>query len=341
MNHPDSETLTAWVHDALDSAEAGGIGDHLRDCGDCRLLEEELRRESEMLSEEIASPGRLDSLKASLLHAARTGIERRTPVRGWFWQTPAAAAAMAIFAFLLLVPPRSTHGLTAGRVALDTGQELEAPALLDATKTVVVRAVTVSTLQLRDRSEVRIHPGTVLRLTPAGGRGITPILQEGKAEVRVSSSTEYLVLQSSAGSVSGGEGCLSLRVVGSEGGAMKTSGVVVAVMSGIFSLGGIDGTAEAGAGARVLMPACGGPLLSCGSSDELQDALRRLEELSVAIASLEKEIVKLEEENRWLQACLAAGDISPLYDLRAQTFHALTEDGKMILGGKVMVEEEK
>jgi anti-sigma factor RsiW len=300
MIHPDSDRLTSWVHGFLDAADAAEVEGHVSDCAECHEAAAGLRDEARVLSNEIASPERLAALKAGLLLAAG----RRRPLRQLLWQIPVAAAVLVGLVAVLL-SPGSRHSLVEGRVALEDGSVVSAPADLAAARTWTLRALEKSSVRLSDRSTVDLGPGTRIGLAADGPRGVQADLLSGEASFVVAPDPKRLVIVSPAGRVEAVDGKFSVKIVfEKEGGVpMKKvlAGAIVTVFAGSISLSNANGNVNAVQGQSAVLAQTEAPLLVSAPQDQQEDLLRRLEQLAARVAKLEEEVGRLEQKNKQLK----------------------------------------
>jgi hypothetical protein len=300
MSHPDLDRLTAWVHELLDPHGAIAVEEHVARCAGCGARADRVRREGDVLARALVPSGRLAALKAGLLRRAAEPAARRP---GLSWQIPLAAVVL-VGLVAALASPGPAHRITAGRVALEDGRELRAPAVLAATKPWSVTAVETVRVRLSDRSTVELTPGTRLTLEVEGERGVAPGLSSGEAVFGVVRDARVLAVRSSAGRVESREGTFRVKtVVADEGGTSMNgmmAGVLVTVFSGSISLSNERGMARVVPGQAAAMSPSEAPLFVASAQDQ-EALLKRLERLAAAIAKLEQEIARLEERNRQLK----------------------------------------
>ncbi len=303
MSHPDLDRLTAWTHGLLDSDAARETGRHVASCDACGARADRVRAEGEALARALAPPA---GLRERLLR--RAGVR---PSRGLAWQVPLAAAVLlgllAVFLF-----PRPGHRLETGRLALEKGGDLAAPAELRADRAWRLRAVEKARLRLSDRSTLEAAAGTRIDLEPARAGGARAELSEGEVVVVATSGREKLRVASTAGRVETGDGSFRMRILCEDGGTpMKgiAAGVWVTVLAGSVSVSNAVGSADLARGDSAALVA-GAPPLPVASSQDADALLRRLEQLVAAIARLEDEIARLEARNKQLKDQLEAAPSS-------------------------------
>ncbi len=305
MTHPEPTRVTAWVHDLLGPEDARAVADHAAACGPCGELAARLKAEARVLTREIARKERLNRLKEELAARARalgapSGGRRHR--RGLVLQLTAAAALVAGLVFFLL-PSRPRHSLVRGRVALEDGREVSAPAKIPAVAGARLHALEEARLELAGGSTVDLRAGARL-LVQAGGRAE---LDSGEAEFTAPADGGKLVVSSNAGRVETARGRFLARSLDPKGGAsMKTSvkGMLVTVLGGSICLASPNGTIEASAGQSALLAPSQAPLLLTPAQESPERLLARLEELAASVARLEQEVSRLERENARLQARL-------------------------------------
>lgn len=303
MIHPDLDRWTAYVHGVLDASETFPLEGHLAGCAECRETVGDLQEEARILTREIASPLRLSALKARILEAA----EGRRPGRSVMGQIPVAAALLVGLAAALLAPG-ARHHLTDGRVVLEDGKVLSAPATLDGVRSWEMTAVAKARFRLADRTEVDLQPGSRMSLAPAGPRGVEANLRTGEAKFSVAQAPKRLVIHSPAGSLEAADGTIEFKIVDREEGGnpmnRRIAGALVTVLAGSVSLSTSGGTAEAQAGQSVALVQAQKPVPLGGTQDSQETLLVRLEELAARVAKLEVEIAGLEAKNKELKASL-------------------------------------
>lgn len=313
MTHPDTDRLTAWVHDLLDPSEVAPLVEHLSGCAPCREASDLLRREARVLAGEISPASRLEALKEKLLRQAepKASAASSRHGRGFLWQVPLAAAVL-VGLVAVLASPGPRHRLVEGRVALEDGQELVAPSDLEGLTSWRLEAKDRASLRLSDRSTVELQPGTRLDLETRGDRGVQPRLSTGEARFVVAPDDRRFTVVSPSGRLESREGSFTVRIVfedKKEGGTpMKglMAGTLITVLAGSASLSNAQGEASVAPGQTAVLAASEAPLLVAAPQDA--DALlKRLEELAARVAKLEEEIGRLETRNKQLKEQLKAG----------------------------------
>jgi hypothetical protein len=307
MTHPDSDRLTAWVHELVEPADAVGIADHVAECADCREEVDRLREEAQAVLSAIAPRERLDALKERLLREAGGPARRR--VGGLSWQVPLAAAVLVGLVTVFLAPgPR--HTVTAGRVELEDGHAVSAPLDLARSKSWSLRAVERSSVRLSDRSTVDLGAGAQMRLEGSGERGVQAELTSGEAAFTVAPGPRLLRVAAPAGWVESGDGKFTVRIVSEDEGGIPmkrmTAGALVIAFAGSVSVSNAQGRAPVEPGHAMVLAAAEAPL-RVASPQDAEALLKRLEQLAARVAKLEDELTRLEARNTQLKDQLKAG----------------------------------
>jgi hypothetical protein len=345
MNHPDLDRLTAWVHGFLEPADADGVEEHVSSCGECRDNVADLRHEADFLSRQITDPQRLTSLKENLL---RVAAGKRTS-RGLLWQIPVAAAVLAGLLGVLLWPG-TRHSLVDGRVALEDGRVVSAPADLAASGSWQLRAVEPASVRLSDRSTVDLGSGARISLAPGGARGVQPSLSSGEATFSVAPAPQRLSVIAPSGRVEASDGRFLMKIVIDEEGedAMRNAlaGALVTVFAGSVSLSNAEGTVEAQPGQSAALARAEAPLLLTAPQDKQEELLRRLEQLAARVAKLEDEVAQLEQKNKQLKQQLTTNAPGSAWSIAPGQTHpggvrVIQAAGGSAPGGVIILQEEE
>jgi hypothetical protein len=345
MSHPDLDRLTSWVHGFPDNE----LDAHVDRCPSCRETVAAVREEARLLAREIGSPERLAALKAGLLqHAGGRRHSFRSPVRGFLWQIPVAAAVL-IGLVAVLLSPGGRHRITEGRVALEDGRVVEAPVDLAAVKPWQLRAVEPARVQMSDHSTVELASGSSLSIAPGGHRGVQASLSSGRATFSVAPGSRRLTVCSPAGRVEASDGRFALNIVAEEKGGMPVNnvlaGAIVTVFAGSISLSNANGTVDAQPGQSAVLALKEAPLFLSAPQDKQEELLRRLEQLAAQVAKLEGEITQLEEKNKQLRAQLSSnapgGAIWTTNPGQAGGVRVIQSGPGGSVGGTVIIEESK
>jgi hypothetical protein len=303
MTHPDLDRWTAWVHELLDPEDAAALEAHVARCGECREMVERLREEACTLAVELAPEHRLKDLRERLLRRAEAGEPPAAPRRGLLWQAPLAAALLlGLVAILAWPTPRTL--LTTGRVALEDGRELSAPAEFAGFKAWRIRTVEKATMRLVDHSTVDLEAGSWIGIDPRGGRGVEATLSRGEARIVVAPGPRPLTIFAPAGRVETNDGTFQLKIVIHEEGEKPMKGLItgalVTVLAGSASLANDRGVASVEPGGVAALAPSEAPLV-LASPQDAEALLKRLEQLAARVAKLEDEITKLEAKNAQLK----------------------------------------
>lgn len=249
---------------------------------------------------------------------ARSGVRirsGRTRRSGWirehYLQAAMAAALLIVVVGFLGFPANSDHVLEGGRAWFEGGRELQRGERLRASEPWALRISESASFRLADGSTVELGPGSALALLPRGRRGADVQLGAGRARVVVAPNQERLRVSSSAGWVESAGGSFELRVSSEreEGETMRKGGpplkamitaAVVTVLAGSASVGNAQGTLAAEPGSAAVLTAAEPPLIVAQAQDA-EALLKRLEELSAAVAKLQEKVQSLEARNKHLK----------------------------------------
>jgi ferric-dicitrate binding protein FerR (iron transport regulator) len=261
--------------------------------------------------------------EASPSDRARSARTRRS---GWFsrehaWQAVMAAALLIAVVGVLGFPAGSDHVLVGGRAWLEDGRELQRGERLRASEPWALRTSESASLRLADGSTVELRPGSALDLRPAGRRGAEARLGAGRARVVVAPGRESLRISSPTGWVESVRGSFELKLTSEreEGEHMRKgrqpmkgmiTAAIVTVLAGSASVGNARGILAAEPGSATVLSAAEPPLAVAAAQDA-EALLKRLEELSSAIAKLEEKVQHLEARNKQLKDQLNAAGGAP------------------------------
>ena len=270
-----------------------------------------------------ALPPQGESLEVGLggpVHSWRTRVSRWIR-REHSWQAALTATFMVALAGFLGFPSGSDHVLEGGRAWLEGGRELRRGERLSASEPWALRTSESASLRLADGTAVELGPGSTLSLQPSRRREAEVGLGAGRARITVPPGQGRRRVSSPAGWVESAGGAFELNVM-SEREDLKPimkgeqpmkgmiTAAVVTVLAGSASVGNAQGTFLAGPGTSAVLPAAEAPLVVADAQDA-EALLKRLEELSAALAKLEEKVQHLEARNKQLKDQLNGAGAAP------------------------------